>query len=75
MDRDRASSPRSCSTPCVVFNRLVRGRNLVREGFSGIDVQLKRRTDLVPNLVETVKPTPPTSAALFDEIAAKRARA
>ena len=39
----------------VVFNRLVRQRNLVREGWSGIDVQLRRRTDLVPNLVETVK--------------------
>ena len=39
----------------VVFNRLVRGRNLVREGWSGIDVQLRRRSDLVPNLVEVVK--------------------
>ena len=39
----------------VVFNRLVRQRNVVREGWSGIDVQLKRRTDLVPNLVEIVK--------------------
>ena len=38
-----------------VFNRLVRLRNLAREGWSGIDVQLKRRSDLVPNLVETVK--------------------
>ena len=38
-----------------VFNRLVRERNLVREGWSGIDVQLRRRTDLIPNLVETVK--------------------
>ena len=37
------------------FNRLVRGSNLVREGWSGIDVQLKRRHDLVPNLVEVVR--------------------
>jgi LemA protein len=37
------------------FNRLVRHANLVREAWSGIDVQLKRRHDLVPNLVETVK--------------------
>src|SRR3979411_2217037 len=37
------------------FNWLVRLRNLAREGWSGIDVQLKRRSDLVPNLVETVK--------------------
>jgi hypothetical protein len=41
----------------VVFNRLIRQRNIVREGWSGIDVQLRRRTDLVPN------PTPPMSAA------------
>src|SRR5467141_3782267 len=39
----------------AVYNRLVRQRNVVREGWSGIDVQLKRRTDLIPNLVETVK--------------------
>jgi len=38
-----------------VFNRLVRHRNLVAEGWSGIDVQLRRRADLVPNLIETVK--------------------
>jgi len=38
-----------------VFNWLVRLRNLAREGWSGIDVQLKRRTDLVPNLVATVQ--------------------
>lgn len=37
------------------FNRLVRGSNLVREGWSGIDVQLRRRHDLVPNLVEVVR--------------------
>ncbi len=37
------------------FNQLVRQRNLVAEASSGIDVQLKRRHDLVPNLVETVK--------------------
>src|SRR5262249_35039656 len=38
----------------VIFNRLIRQRNVVREGWSGIDVQLRRRTDLVPNLVEAV---------------------
>ena len=38
-----------------VYNSLIRQRNLVDEGWSGIDVQLKRRADLVPNLVETVK--------------------
>ena len=36
----------------ALYNRLVRQRNLAREGWSGIDVQLKRRADLIPNLVE-----------------------
>ncbi len=39
----------------AMFNGLVRSRMRVREAWSGIDVQLKRRADLVPNLVETVK--------------------
>jgi LemA protein len=39
----------------VVFNRLVGLRQLSNEGWSGIDVQLKRRSDLVPNLVDSVK--------------------
>jgi LemA protein len=39
----------------ALYNGLVRKRNLVEEGWSGIDVQLKRRADLIPNLVETVK--------------------
>jgi LemA protein len=37
------------------YNSLVKLRNMVEEGWSGIDVQLKRRYDLIPNLVETVK--------------------
>ena len=56
----------------IVFNRLIRGRNLVREGFSGIDVQLKRRSDLIPNLVETVKAYAAHERGLFEEIAASR---
>ncbi len=39
----------------VIYNKLVRNKNLVAEGWSGIDVQLKRRANLVPNLIETVK--------------------
>jgi LemA protein len=39
----------------VLYNRLVRSRQVVSEAWSGIDVQLKRRADLIPNLVETVK--------------------
>jgi len=39
----------------VIFNRLVRNRMLMREAWSGIDVQLKRRHSLIPNLVDAVK--------------------
>ncbi len=39
----------------AVYNRLVRLRALVHEGFSGITVQLRRRADLIPNLVSTVQ--------------------
>ena len=39
----------------TTYNGLVKLRNLMQEGWSGIDVQLKRRSDLIPNLVETVK--------------------
>ncbi|SHE46287.1 LemA protein [Devosia limi DSM 17137] len=38
-----------------IYNSLVKNRQMVEEGWSGIDVQLKRRTDLIPNLMETVK--------------------
>ena len=39
----------------VIYNGLVKARQMVREAWSGIDVQLKRRADLIPNLIETVK--------------------
>jgi LemA protein len=57
----------------VIFNRLVRQRNMVREGWSGIDVQLKRRTDLVPNLIETVKGYASHERNLFEEVTRQRA--
>jgi len=38
-----------------VFNRFVKNRNIVKDAWSNIDVALKRRYDLIPNLVETVK--------------------
>jgi LemA protein len=37
------------------YNRLVRSRQMAQEGLSGIDVQLKRRADLIPNLLESVR--------------------
>ena len=39
----------------TVFNRFAKNRNLVKDAWSNIDVALKRRYDLIPNLVETVK--------------------
>ncbi len=39
----------------TIYNRLVKNRNLVQEAWSGIEVQLKRRADLIPNLLEAVK--------------------
>ncbi len=39
----------------TTYNGLVKLRNLMKEGWSGIDVQLKRRSDLIPNIIETVK--------------------
>ena len=39
----------------VIYNRLVKLKNRFKNAFSQIDVQLKRRYDLIPNLVETAK--------------------
>jgi LemA protein len=39
----------------LIYNSMIRSRNMVDQGWSGIDVQLKRRHDLIPNLVEAVK--------------------
>lgn len=39
----------------IVYNGLIVGRNRVKEAFSDVNIQLKRRYDLIPNLVETVK--------------------
>jgi LemA protein len=54
----------------VTYNRLVWHRNLVQEGWSGIDVQLRRRADLVPNLVETVRGYAAHEKGLFEQLAA-----
>jgi len=57
-----------------LYNSLVRHRNMTREGWSGIDVQLRRRVDLIPNLVETVKSYAAHEKGIFEDIAAKRAQ-
>ena len=58
-----------------IYNRLVRLRALVKEGFSGITVQLRRRADLIPNLVETVKGYTTHEREVLDEVTAHRADA
>jgi LemA protein len=59
----------------VIFNRLVRLRQMANEAWSGIDVQLKRRSDLVPNLVEAVKGYAAHERSVFDEVTALRGAA
>ena len=59
----------------VTFNKLVRLRQMANEAWSGIDVQLKRRSDLVPNLVEAVKGYAAHERATLDEVAALRGAA
>src|SRR5438876_7759340 len=56
------------------YNALIKKRNLVAEGWSGIDVQLRRRADLIPNLVETVKGYASHEDKLFRDIAELRAK-
>ena len=56
------------------YNALVRNRNLVAEGWSGIDVQLRRRADLIPNLVETVKGYAAHEDKLFRDLTDLRAK-
>ncbi len=55
------------------YNRLVRLRNEVDTGWANIDVQLQRRTDLIPNLVETVRGYAAHERGVFDELTRARA--
>ncbi|GAA4718972.1 LemA family protein [Sphingomonas lutea] len=57
----------------AIYNRLVRLRALAKEGFSGITVQLRRRADLVPNLVEAVKGYATHERETLDQVTARRA--
>ena len=59
----------------ALYNKLVRLRALAKEGFSGITVQLRRRADLVPNLVETVKGYATHERETLDQVTARRAEA
>jgi LemA protein len=55
-----------------MYNGLVRSRNRVREAWSGIDVQLRRRASLIPNLVETVKGYAEHERETFEEVTRAR---
>jgi LemA protein len=57
------------------FNGLVRLRNQATEAFSDIDVQLKRRYDLIPNLVESVKGYMAHEAGVFEKVTEARSAA
>jgi len=59
----------------LIFNGLIRLRNRTQEAFSDIDVQLKRRHDLIPNLVETVKGYATHERELFEKVTQARAAA
>ena len=59
----------------LTYNGLVSRRAMVAEGWSGIDAQLKRRADLIPNLVETVKGYAAHERQTFDELTKMRSEA
>lgn len=56
----------------LIYNGLVRKRNIVESAWSNIDVQLKRRFDLIPNLVESVKAYAKHEKDVFERITALR---
>lgn len=64
-----------CVWAAVSFNRLVRLRNLVRAGWADIDVQLMRRHDLVPMLVEAVRGYASHEKAALESVTALRGQA
>ena len=58
----------------TLYNRLVKNRQMSEEGWSGIDVQLKRRADLIPNLVDTVKGYAGHEREVFERVTELRAQ-
>ena len=58
-----------------IYNGLVRSRQMAEEAWSGIDVQLKRRADLIPNLIETVKGYAAHEKSTLEEVVSLRNQA
>src|SRR3954451_15026353 len=61
--------------PIAWYNKLVRLRQLIRESWGNVDVQLKRRYDLIPNLVNTVKGYAPHERDVLERVIAARNKA
>lgn len=59
----------------AVYNSLIKGRNQVDEAWSDIDVQLKRRYDLIPNLINTVQGYASHEKTVFDDVTRARTAA
>ena len=59
----------------ITYNLFVRDKNLIKEAWSGIDVQLKRRHNLIPNLITTVKGYSQYEKSLLENITEKRSEA
>lgn len=55
-----------------IYNKLVKLKNLVEEAWSGIDVQLKKRYNLIPNLIETVKGYAKHESETFEKVTQAR---
>jgi len=58
-----------------IYNKLIKLRNMKDEGWSGIDVQLKRRSNLIPNLIDTVKGYMDHERSVLEEVTELRTRA
>ena len=59
----------------ITYNLFIRDKNLIREAWSGIDVQLKRRHNLIPNLVASVKGYSQHEKTLLENLTQKRSEA
>jgi LemA protein len=58
----------------LIYNRFIKLRTMVEEGWSGIDVQLKRRANLIPNLIESVKGYMSHEKSLLSDVTELRTR-